>query len=202
MNPRAVVTGAGGFIGHHMVKFLKAHGYWVRGVDTEAPEFEESEADEFLLTDLRELDACRKSTSEVEEVYQLAADMGGIGYITEFRADVARNNVLINAHMLEASRENQVSRYFFSSSACIYPMYRQESPDVTPLKRRTLCPPHRRKATDGRSCTRRSCVSTTRRKASFSREWLASTTSTVRSGRTRVEGEGAGSHLSQARARP
>ena len=140
MNPRAVVTGAGGFIGHHMVKFLKAHGYWVRGVDTEAPEFEESEADEFLLTDLREVDACRKSTSEVEEVYQLAADMGGIGYITEFRADVARNNVLINAHMLEASRENQVSRYFFSSSACIYPMYRQESPDVTPLKEEDALP--------------------------------------------------------------
>ena len=67
-------------------------------------------------------------------MYQLAADMGGIGYITEFRADVARNNVLINAHMLEAAHQQGVGRYFFSSSACIYPMYRQESPDVTPLK--------------------------------------------------------------------
>jgi nucleoside-diphosphate-sugar epimerase len=76
----------------------------------------------------------------VDEVYQLAADMGGIGYITEFRADVARNNVLINAHMLEASRKNQVSRYFFSSSACIYPMYLQESPDVAPLREEDALP--------------------------------------------------------------
>jgi len=123
-----------------MVKFLKANGYWVRGVDIDAPEFEDTEADEFQLIDLREFDGCRMATREVEEVYQLAADMGGIGYITEFRADVARNNVLINAHMLEASRENQVSRYFFSSSACIYPMYRQESPDVAPLKEEDALP--------------------------------------------------------------
>jgi nucleoside-diphosphate-sugar epimerase len=123
-----------------MVKFLKANGYWVRGVDIELPGFEETEADEFQLIDLRELDGCRTATREVDEVYQLAADMGGIGYITEFRADVARNNVLINAHMLEASRENQVSRYFFSSSACIYPMYLQESPDVAPLKEEDALP--------------------------------------------------------------
>jgi GDP-D-mannose 3',5'-epimerase len=140
VNRRALVTGAGGFIGHHMVKFLKANGYWVRGVDVETPEFEETEADEFHLIDLRELDGCRTATRQVDEVYQLAADMGGIGYITEFRADVARNNVLINAHMLEASRENLVSRYFFSSSACIYPMYRQESPDVAPLKEEDAIP--------------------------------------------------------------
>jgi GDP-D-mannose 3',5'-epimerase len=140
VNRRALVTGAGGFIGHHMVKFLKANGYWVRGVDIEAPEFEETEADEFHLIDLREFDGCRTATHQVEEVYQLAADMGGIGYITEFRADVARNNVLINAHMLEASRENLVARYFFSSSACIYPMYRQESPDVAPLKEEDALP--------------------------------------------------------------
>jgi nucleoside-diphosphate-sugar epimerase len=123
-----------------MVKFLKANGYWVRGVDIELPGFEETEADEFQLIDLREFDGCHTATREVDEVYQLAADMGGIGYITEFRADVARNNVLINAHMLEASRENQVSRYFFSSSACIYPMYLQESPDVAPLKEEDALP--------------------------------------------------------------
>jgi GDP-D-mannose 3',5'-epimerase len=140
MSRRALVTGAGGFIGHHMVKFLKANGYWVRGVDIERPAFEETEADEFELIDLREFDACRTATRDVEEVYQLAADMGGIGYITEFRADVARNNVLINAHMLEASRENEVSRYFFSSSACIYPMHLQESPDVAPLKEEDALP--------------------------------------------------------------
>jgi GDP-D-mannose 3',5'-epimerase len=140
VNRRAVVTGAGGFIGHHMVRYLKASGYWVRGVDITPPAFEDSEADEFLLSDLRDLESCRTATQGVEEVYQLAADMGGIGYITEFRAAVARNNVLINAHMLEASHENSVARYFFSSSACIYPMYRQESTDVEPLKEEDALP--------------------------------------------------------------
>ena len=129
----ALVTGAGGFIGHHMVNYLKSLGYWVRGADIEEFEFGDTAADEFELVDLRGWDACLKATSGVAEVYNLAADMGGIGYITAFRADVARNNVLINAHMLEAARENGVARYFFSSSACIYPAYRQESADVTPL---------------------------------------------------------------------
>jgi GDP-D-mannose 3',5'-epimerase len=137
---RALVTGAGGFIGHHMVNFLKAEGYWVRGVDIESPEYEPTQADDFQLMDLREFDNCLTATREVPEVYQLAADMGGIGYITEFRADVARNNVLINAHMLEASRQNEVDRYFYSSSACIYPMYRQISPDVSPLKEEDAYP--------------------------------------------------------------
>lgn len=131
---RACVTGAGGFIGHHMVKYLKANGYWVRAVDIKLPEYEVSPADEFEVLDLREQENCVAATRGVGEVYQFAADMGGIGYITAFHADVARNNVLINANMLEASHTNQVGRYFFSSSACIYPMYRQESPDVTPLK--------------------------------------------------------------------
>jgi GDP-D-mannose 3',5'-epimerase len=140
VNRRALVTGAGGFIGHHMVKFLRASGYWVRGVDVVPPAFGNSEADEFLLLDLRELDSCLTATRGVEEVYQLAADMGGIGYITEFRAAVARNNALINAQMLEASHENRVARYFFSSSACIYPMYRQESADVLPLKEEDALP--------------------------------------------------------------
>jgi GDP-D-mannose 3',5'-epimerase len=134
MTARACVAGAGGFIGHHMVKYLKANGYWVRGVDVKAPEFEDTEADEFELLDLREWDNCLAATRGVEEVYQLAADMGGIGYITAFHADVARNNVLINAHMLEASHRNGVERHFFSSSACIYPMYRQVDADVTPLR--------------------------------------------------------------------
>jgi GDP-D-mannose 3', 5'-epimerase len=136
----AVVTGAGGFIGHHMVSYLKSLGYWVRGADIKLPEFEDSLADEFELTDLRQWDDCRKVTREVDEVYQLAADMGGIGYITAFRAHVARNNVLINAHMLEAAAESGVSRYFYSSSACIYPMSLQESEDVTPLKEEDAYP--------------------------------------------------------------
>jgi nucleoside-diphosphate-sugar epimerase len=117
-----------------MVKYLKANGYWVRGVDIKLPEFEDTQADEFELLDLREWDNCLAASRGVEEVYQLAADMGGIGYITAFHADVARNNVLINAHILEASHRNGVERHFFSSSACIYPMYRQVDADVTPLR--------------------------------------------------------------------
>jgi len=123
-----------------MVRHLKSLGYWVRGVDIKLPEFEDSHADEFELTDLRQWDDCRKVTRDVDEVYQLAADMGGIGYITAFRAHVARNNVLINAHMLEAAAESGVSRYFYSSSACIYPMSLQESEDVTPLKEEDAYP--------------------------------------------------------------
>lgn len=134
MRARAVVTGAGGFIGHHLVKYLKANGYWIRGVDVKHPEYEASQADEFELLDLRDRAACLAATHGMSEVFQLAADMGGIGYITAYRADVARNNVLINAHMLEAAKENAVGRYFFSSSACVYPMYLQQSPDVTPLR--------------------------------------------------------------------
>lgn len=131
---RALVTGAGGFIGHHMCHYLRSLGYWVRGVDLRPSEFERSPADEFLLLDLREYPNCLRATYGMEEVYQLAADMGGIGYISSVHADVCRNNVLMNAHMLEASSQNHVSRYFFSSSACIYPMYMQHDADVVPLK--------------------------------------------------------------------
>jgi GDP-D-mannose 3',5'-epimerase len=134
MMKRALVTGAGGFIGHHMVKYLKAAGYWVRGADIQEPAYETARADDFMLLDLRERDNCDAVTRDVDEVYQLAADMGGIGYITAFHADVARNNVLINANMLDAAWRNGASRYFFASSACIYPMYRQTDPDVVPLK--------------------------------------------------------------------
>ncbi|HEV2917795.1 MAG TPA: NAD-dependent epimerase/dehydratase family protein [Actinomycetota bacterium] len=136
----ALVTGAGGFIGHHLVKYLQGLGYEVRGADIKAPEYEETTAEEFELVDLRHWEDCLKVTRDVDEVYQLAADMGGIGYITAFHADIARNNVLINAHMLQAAAENQVSRYFYASSACIYPMYRQESPEVTPLKEEDAYP--------------------------------------------------------------
>src|SRR5918996_1181085 len=140
MTNRAVVAGAGGFIGHHMVKFLKAEGYWVRGVDIKEAEYEPSDADEFELLDLRRWEECLRATRDTDEVYQLAADMGGIGYITAYHADVARNNVLINAHMLEAATQNGVPKYFYSSSACIYPMYLQESPDVTPLQEEDAYP--------------------------------------------------------------
>jgi len=134
MATRVLVTGAGGFIGYHMVKNLLGRGYWVRGVDIKSPEFESSPANEFEILDLRELDNCLRATQGIEQVYHLAADMGGIEYITAYHARVARNNVLMNSEMLEASRINGVSRLFFSSSACIYPQYLQDVPDVTPLK--------------------------------------------------------------------
>ena len=134
MNKKILVTGAGGFIGHHLVEHLKERGYWVRGVDIKEPEYSSSPADEFEFLDLRRWDACLQATRGIDEVYNLAADMGGIGYITEFLADIARNNTLINVHMLEAARVNEISKFFYSSSACIYPAYLQDSADVTPLK--------------------------------------------------------------------
>ena len=140
MATRALVTGAGGFIGHHMVKYLAAMGYWVRGVDIKEPEYEPSDAQEFELLDLRRWDNCLLATRGVEEVYSFAADMGGIGYINEHHVDSARNNVLTSTHMLEASRMNGVSRFFFSSSACVYPQYLQSSPDVKPLKEEDASP--------------------------------------------------------------
>ena len=134
MATKALVTGAGGFIGHHLVRYLQEKGYWVRGVDIKNPDFEPSDADEFQLLDLRSEVNCIQATDGVDEVYNLAADMGGIGYITASHADIARNNILINANILEASRINKISRFLYSSSACIYPMYKQTEADVTPLK--------------------------------------------------------------------
>ncbi len=140
MARKALVAGAGGFIGHHMVRYLKDRGYWVRGVDLKHPEFEPSAADAFLILDLRRRDNCLVACQGVDEVYQLAADMGGIGYITANHADIASNNVLINAHMLEAAWLHGVHRYFYSSSACVYPQYRQKSADVAPLKEEDAYP--------------------------------------------------------------
>ncbi|MCQ9205435.1 MAG: NAD-dependent epimerase/dehydratase family protein [Omnitrophica bacterium] len=137
---KVLVTGAGGFIGHHLVKYLKKKGYWVRGVDIKNPEFEETAADDFKLLDLCEFQNCQEACSDVEEVYQLAADMGGIGYITSYHAVVLRNNALINLHMLEASRKAGVKNYLYTSSACIYPMYLQKDPKVKMLKEEDAYP--------------------------------------------------------------
>ena len=131
---KILVTGAGGFIGHHLVKYLKEKGYWVRGIDLKMPEYEPTAADEFKLSDLREYENCLESCKGIDEVYHLAADMGGIGYITAYHAVLVRNNALINLHMLEAARQAKIKKFLFTSSACIYPQYLQKKTDVTPLK--------------------------------------------------------------------
>lgn len=128
-----VVTGASGFIGSHLVTFLKERGHRVRGVDLVEPAFGQSDADEFWLADLRHPDACRRAVAGADEVYHLAADMGGIGYITAIRAGVARNNVLMDVHMLQAASSLGVQRYFYASSACVYPWGLQDTPDALAL---------------------------------------------------------------------
>jgi len=140
MTKRALVAGAGGFIGHHLVSYLVSKGYWVRGVDMKMPEYEASKADEFEVLDLRRLDSCLMATRQVDEVYHLAADMGGIGYINFHHADAAGNNVLISTHLLESSRINSVQRFFFASSACVYPQGLQSGADVTPLREEDAYP--------------------------------------------------------------
>src|SRR5271170_3941522 len=137
---RILVTGAGGFIGHHLVKRLKADGHWVRGVDIKQTEYEKSAADDFQVLDLRLWENCLEATRDIDQVYNLAADMGGIGYITAFLADISKNNILINAHMLEASRQNRVKRFLFSSSACVYAGYKQKEANVQPLKEEDAYP--------------------------------------------------------------
>lgn len=139
-NPRILVTGAGGFIGHHLVRRLKNEGFWVRGVDIKAPEFEPSPADDFKLLDLRLWENCLAAADGIDQVYNLAADMGGIGYITSNHADISRNNTLINTHMLEAARAKGAKRFLFSSSACVYPQYKQNHADVTALKEADAIP--------------------------------------------------------------
>jgi GDP-D-mannose 3', 5'-epimerase len=138
---KVLVTGAGGFIGHHLVARLKSEGHWVRGADIKLPEYEATAADEFVQVDLRKYENCLLATQDgISQVYNLAADMGGIGYITASHADIARNSVLINAQMLEASRVNDVSKFLFSSSACVYAGSKQTSADVTPLREEDAYP--------------------------------------------------------------
>ena len=141
MNRETVlVTGAGGFIGHHLVGYLKRKGYRVRGVDIKEPEFAPTEADEFMLLDLRQRENCDTACQGVDTVYGLAADMGGMGFISANHVQILRNNLLINTHMLDAAQRAGVGRYFFSSSACVYPEYRQEEADVVPLKEEDAYP--------------------------------------------------------------
>ncbi len=138
--PNVLVTGAGGFIGHHLVKSLVGRGFRVRGVDLKSPEYEPTAAQEFLLLDLRRWESCLRATEGMDHVYALAADMGGIGFIESNKAVITHNNVLINVHTIEAARQNGCSRYLYTSSACVYPGYLQDRADVTPLREEDAYP--------------------------------------------------------------
>jgi nucleoside-diphosphate-sugar epimerase len=128
----AIVCGAGGFIGSHMVNRLKREGFWVRGVDLKYPEFSETQADDFVIGDLRDPIICRQIIDrKFDEVYQFAADMGGAGFVFtgENDANIMHNSASINLNMLEACKNRNVKRIFYSSSACIYPEHNQMDPD-------------------------------------------------------------------------
>jgi GDP-D-mannose 3', 5'-epimerase len=137
---RVLVTGAGGFIGHHLVAQLKQEGAWVRGVDLKYPEYAPTAADEFEIRDLREREQCLDATRGVDDVYALAADMGGMGFISSHHAEILHNNLLISTLTLDAARKNAVGRYLYTSSACVYPEYRQTTANVQPLKEEEAYP--------------------------------------------------------------
>ena len=137
---KVLVTGAGGFIGHHLTKYLVDRGYFVRGVDIKEPEYEQTAANEFLLLDLSEAGNCLRATEGMDQVYGLAANMGGIGFIENNKAVIVRDNTFINLHTIEAARINGVKRYLYTSSACIYPGYKQKETDVTPLREEDAYP--------------------------------------------------------------
>jgi GDP-D-mannose 3',5'-epimerase len=137
---RVLVTGAGGFIGAHVVRFLKEQGYWVRGVDAKEPEYGLSDADEFAVMDLRRPGVASDAARDIDEVYALAADMGGMGYISVHNVDILENNSLIDINTLRAARDNEVSRLLYTSSACVYPEYLQEDVNVRPLREEDAYP--------------------------------------------------------------
>ena len=137
---RVLVTGAGGFIGHHLTRHLVERGYWVRGVDLEPPRWERTRAHAFERLDLRRASDCLVATRGVDEVYHLAANMGGIGFIESHKAEIVRDNTLIDTHMLEAARVNGAERFLYTSSACVYPRTLQDSPEVSPLREEQAYP--------------------------------------------------------------
>jgi len=140
---KALVCGAGGFIGNHLVKKLKREGFWVRGVDLKYPEFSETAADNFFIGDLRDPVVCKKVVDQsFDETYQLAADMGGAGFVFtgDNDADIMHNSALVNLNMVKACHESNVKKIFYSSSACIYPEYNQQDPDNPETAEDSACP--------------------------------------------------------------
>lgn len=137
---KILVSGAGGFIGHHLVNALKEKGYWVRGADIKEPEYGKSKADEFEVLDLRRWPNCLQASRGIDEIYHLAANMGGIGFIEANKAEIMHDSSLINIHMLEAARLNGVKKFLFTSSACVYPGYKQNIPDSIALKEEDAYP--------------------------------------------------------------
>ena len=131
---KILVTGAGGFIGHHLVKHLREQGHFVHGVDIKLPEFTNSIANTFVIGDLRKTEVCMAACDGMDQVYHLAADMGGIGYVSTHHAEILHNSLLIDANMVDSARQARVGRFLFSSSACVYPEYNQETVDAAPLK--------------------------------------------------------------------
>ena len=148
---KVLVTGAGGFIGHHLVRYLVDRGYRVRGVDVKEPEFEPTAAHEFELLDLRKESNALRATKNIDEVYGLAADMGGIGFIETHKAQIVRDNTLINVHTIESARINNVKRFLFTSSACVIPGIASARPTCALCVNRTPIRRMPRTATDGRS---------------------------------------------------
>ena len=146
MKKIAIVTGAGGFIGNHLVNFLKERNYKVFGIDIKKPDFSETKADEFYLIDLRDKEASKKvfekisSLQQIDELYMLAADMGGIGYIMSVSADIVHNNLQINLNSLDLARQFSVKKIFFASSACIYPQNIQKNLGSNALKEKDAIP--------------------------------------------------------------
>lgn len=182
---RILVTGAGGFIGHHLVKRLKAEGHWVRGVDQKLAEYEPSDADEFEVLDLRMYESCLAATrGKIDDVYNLAADMGGIGYITAYLADISRNNILINAHMLEASKQNAVKRFLFPPPLASMHRTSRRARTSPRCARRMLTPQSPSQDMDGRNCSLRNCAATTVTIMDSRPAQCVSTMSTARLART------------------
>ncbi len=137
---KVLVAGAGGFIGHHLVKFLKKKGDFIRGVDIKKPEFEKTSADEFLILDLRKKNSSELAVKGMDQVYNLAANMGGIGFIDSIHAQIMYDNVLIDTFLLDAAYRQRVSKFFYASSALVYPSDKKESKKRKGLKEEDAYP--------------------------------------------------------------